>query len=120
MRKRFKNVVMVVCLLIGVTNISTVWNAYGKTIANKGMRTFSGSVISLSTADEEKGTKSEIDVTDGMGEKKVFIVTATTTMYGIKSAPLTFDRIRKGDKVKIRYITTKEGIDEAISIRITP
>jgi len=41
-------------------------------------------------------------------------------MYGAKSAPITLEKIKKDDKVKVRYTTTKEGVYKAISVRISP
>jgi hypothetical protein len=117
MNRNLRTIFTVCGLLIGMTTLS-VWNAEGKTISKGSIKTFTGTVSSISMADKEKETKSEIIVTDAKGVKKGFLVTATTTLYGIKSAPLTLEKIRRDDKVRVKYRTTKEGIDEAISVRI--
>lgn len=107
-------------LLIWAAVLSIARDADGKSIAKYSIETFTGTVSSISIADKKKGTRSEIIVTDAKSGKKVFLITATTTLYGIKSAPLTLDKIRKDNKVKVKYRTTKEGIDEAVSVRIEP
>ncbi len=107
-------------LLIWAASIGIARNADGKTITKDSIATFTGTVSSISIADKVRGTRSEIVVTDAKSGKKVFLITATTTLYGVKSAPLILDKIRKDDKVKVKYRTTKEGIDEAVSVRIEP
>lgn len=85
------------------------------TKAEKGMF-LEGTVESVSVADVHKKTKSEITVTDAAGIKESFLVKATTTIYDSASGPANLDSIKSGDKVKIKYFTTKEGIKEAVSI----
>lgn len=75
-----------------------------------------GTVESTTVADIQKGTKSEITVTDGSGKKHNFLVKSTTTIYDPASASGVLANIKKDDKVKIKYSTTPEGVNEAISI----
>jgi len=83
-------------------------------------KTVTGTVDSVSSADPAKGTKSEIILNDDKNKKFSFLITSTTTMYGAKSVAITLEKIKKGDKVKVKYATTKEGVDKAVSVRITP
>ncbi len=112
--------VSIACILLIWAAVLSIAKADGKSIVKDNIETFTGTVSSISIADKEKGTRSEIIVTDARGGKKVFLVTATTTLYGIKSMSLTLDKIIKDDKVKVKYRTTKEGIYEAVSVRIEP
>lgn len=83
-------------------------------------KTVTGTVDSVSSADPVKGTKSEIIITDEKNKKFSFLITSTTTMYGAKSVPIILEKIKKGDKVKVKYAITKEGVEKAVSVRIAP
>jgi hypothetical protein len=82
------------------------------------VKDFIGKVESVSAADPAKGTKSEIVVMDKENKKVSFIVKATTTIYDSASAAITLEKIKVGDNVNIKYKTTKEGLESAISIHI--
>ncbi len=105
--------------LCGITTLNLVQKAEGKTAKKAEARTFTGRVDAVSLADPAKGTKSEVVLIDTNKKKLSFLITSITTMYGVKSVPITLDKIKKGDKVKVKYTTTKEGVNEAISVRIT-
>jgi len=78
-----------------------------------------GDVQSVTLADPAKGTKSEIVVADKSGvepREYTFLVKTTTTIYDAEWKPLTLDKIAAGTGVKVRYATTKEGVNEAVSI----
>ena len=77
-----------------------------------------GAVDSVTVADAAKGTKSEIIVSDDAGKKTSFLVKMTTTIYDTDWKPLTLDKVTKGEKVKVRYSTTKEGVEEAVSVNV--
>lgn len=83
-------------------------------------KTFVGKVESISLADAAKGTKSEIVVIDEAGKKIDFVVKATATIYDATSSAITLDKIKKDEKVKIKYKTTKEGVELAMSIHVMP
>lgn len=118
-----KSITVVLAALILLSRISTLHftqNAEGKTTKKTETKTFVGKVNSISLANPEKGTKSEIIVINKGNKKLSFLVTSTTTMYGAKLFPITLDKIKKGDKVKVKYTTTKEGVEKAISVRVVP
>ncbi len=75
-----------------------------------------GTVESVSVADIHKETKSEITITDTAGIKESFLIKATTTIYDAASGAANLDSIKNGNKVKIKYVTTNEGLKEAVSI----
>lgn len=76
----------------------------------------SGKVESVTFADPAKGTKSEIAVVDGSGNKSDFLVKSTTTIYDTDWKATTLDKVSKDQKVRIKYTTTKEGVNEALSV----
>jgi len=77
-----------------------------------------GKVESVSLANVEKGTKTEITVVDESGKKVTFLVKSTVTIYDADHSAITLDKINKDENVKIKYSTTKEGVEEAVSIRV--
>lgn len=84
-------------------------------------KTVTGEVKSVTLADPVKGTKSEIVIVDKSGtepKEHTFLVKSTTTIYDADWKATTLDKIKQGDKVRVTYSTTKEGVDEATSIKI--
>ena len=82
------------------------------------VKTFFGKVDVVSAADPAKGIKSEIVVANEAGVKSTFLVKSTTTIYDANASTITIEKIIKGDEVKVKYITTKEGVEEAMSVRV--
>ncbi|MCX5687346.1 MAG: hypothetical protein NTV71_01670 [Candidatus Omnitrophica bacterium] len=81
-------------------------------------RVFTGKIESVSLPDIAKGTKSEITAENEKNQKLTFLVKSTTTIYDAYSNTMLLDSVKKDSNVKVAYITTKEGVNEATSIRI--
>ena len=84
-------------------------------------KTVIGEVKSVTLADPAKETKSEIVVVDkSKTEPKeyTFLVKSTTTIYDVDWKATTLDKIANGQTVKVKYTTTKEGVNEAVSINL--
>jgi hypothetical protein len=84
-------------------------------------KTLTGEVKSVTLADPIKGTKSEIVVVDKSQTEPreyTFLVKSTTTIYNTDWNAITLDKITKGQNVKVKYTTTKEGVNEAVSINL--
>lgn len=81
-------------------------------------KTLKGKVESVSLADPQKATKSEIVVSDDSGQKYTILVKSTTTIYDADWKASSLEKINKDEKVKVKYSTTKEGVNEALSINI--
>jgi len=84
-------------------------------------KTLTGEVKSVTLADPAKGTKSEIVVVDKSGtepKEYTFLVKSTTTIYDADWKAISLDKIAKDEKVRVKYITTKEGVNEAVSINL--
>jgi len=77
-----------------------------------------GKVDSVTLANPATGTKPMITVADNKGEKTVFEVTPTTTLYDADMKPITLDAIKKDASVKVKGMSLKEGTAVAISIRL--
>lgn len=121
MRDTHKQIVIVfftLCFLCIITAPGFAQKTEGKTEKKTETKIFSGTVESVSTPDPAKGTKAEIVLTDDNNKKLSFLITATTTLYSASSGPITLEKIIKGEKLKVRYITTKEGVEKAVSVRI--
>ena len=43
----------------------------------------------------------------------------TTTIYNASVEAITLDKLMKDDQVTVKYITTPEGVNEALSISLT-
>jgi hypothetical protein len=84
---------------------------------SKTVQLLDGSIVSLAVPDAARGLGSEIVVADQKGLQHVLIVKATTTIYDTAWKPTGFDVLRKNDRVKVKYITTGEGLTEALSIK---
>ncbi len=82
------------------------------------IKNLTGKVESVTIADSTKGTKSEITIADSNGQKFTFLVKLTTTIYDADWKPLTLDKISKDTNVKLKYLTTKEGVNEVSSINL--
>ncbi len=81
-------------------------------------KAFIGKVEAVSLADVAKGIKSEITIVDEKSYKLTFLVKGTTTIYDAYSNTMLLDGIKKDSNVKVTYVTTKEGVNEATSIRL--
>jgi len=78
-----------------------------------------GAVIkSVSWADPDKGTKSEIVVLDPAKKAIHILVTSTTTLWDADTKPIMSDKIIAKSRVNVIYLTTEEGINVAKSIKI--
>jgi len=77
-----------------------------------------GSVVAVTLADPAKGTKSEVTVADEKSSEKTFLVKSTTTLWSKEFKAISLDKINPGDKVKVKYTTTREGVHEAVTINI--
>ena len=77
-----------------------------------------GKVTSVMSADPARGMKPTIVVTDKKGERTLFEISPTTTLYGTDMKPVTLEVIKKGASVKVKGTMIMEGIGSATSIRL--
>jgi hypothetical protein len=76
-----------------------------------------GTTESVSLADPSKGIRPEITITGEDGKRHTFLVRATTTIYGQDWKAIALDKLEKGQQVRIQYITNKDGMPVALSIK---
>lgn len=110
--------VLILGISFGFAQTPTAPVAVPAVSVNAEMKTFTGKVESVSLADPAKGAKSEIAAVDESGKTLVFLVKSTTTIYGTDWKAILLDRINKDEKIKVKYITTKEGVQEAVSVNL--
>ncbi|MGA1865037.1 MAG: hypothetical protein ACMUHX_08245 [bacterium] len=77
-----------------------------------------GKVKMVTLADPVKGKKPEVTIINEKSNEKTFLIKGTTTIYDLNSRAITFDKLKADEKVDIKYTTTKEGVREAVSIRL--
>jgi len=82
------------------------------------VKTITGKVESVSVASPATGEKSEIVVVGKNGEKAAFLVKATTTLYDSGWKSILLSDVKKDEKIKVKYTTTKEGVNEASLINL--
>ncbi len=68
-------------------------------------------------ADPSKGIRPKISITGEDGKHYTFLVRATTTIYGQDWKAIALDKIVKGQQVRVQYITNKDGMSVALSIK---
>ena len=76
-----------------------------------------GFVSAVSCADPAQGQRSELTVRTDTGRLDTLLVKATTTIYDAAGTAVTLDALHK-QRVKVKYITSTEGVHEALSIKI--
>jgi hypothetical protein len=77
-----------------------------------------GVVRSVSSADQTKGTKSEITVKDAAGKIIQILVTSTTTIWDGDAKAILLDKIAPHSRVNVIYLSTEEGINIGKSIKV--
>jgi hypothetical protein len=81
-------------------------------------KTMEGNVETVTLADSAKGTKSEVKIVVKKSGEMTFLVKSTTTLWSHDFKVISLDKIKPDDKIKVKYTTTKEGVCEAVSIKI--
>jgi len=117
-----RNILFILLLLAFATSICLAQNpaAPVKPVVSTAVvtKTLSGKVDSVTVADPAKGTKSEIVVIGDTGVKTALLVKTSTTIYDADWKAITLDKIQKDAMVKVKYATTKEGVNEATWISL--
>jgi hypothetical protein len=80
------------------------------------VRVIRGKIKTVTLADAVKGTKSGITVIDEKGQVFELLVKSTTTIYDPEFKAAGLAGLAADMNVKVKYITTKEGVLEAVSV----
>jgi hypothetical protein len=81
-------------------------------------KALSGKVESVILGDAAKGVVSKITAIEENGAKVTFLVKAATKISDSAMKMLTLDKIKKDDKISVKYVISKEGMSEATSISL--
>ena len=108
-------VVFVFCFSAVYSLASQATQAAKKPVQHK---TFVGTVETLTMGDTAKGTKTELVVVNEAKQKMTFVVTAATVVHDSQGKATAVDKCKAGTKVSVKYTTTAEGVNDAISIKI--
>jgi hypothetical protein len=117
--KRFLVIAMLVMFVSGVcyaaeNPLKGAVKVVEKAVASK----VTGKVEAVSLADAAKGTKSEIVVVEKDGKKLTILVMETTPILDAAGKAITLDKIQKDEEVTVKYMCTKEGVNEAEAIHV--
>ena len=117
-----KIIALTLCILAqAFGTASWVWAddlAIAASIPIVAQTTLTGVIKSVSWADLNKGTKSEIVVIDASKKTTHVLVTSTTTLWDKDAKAIMSDKIVVKSKVSVIYLTTPEGINIGKSIKI--
>jgi hypothetical protein len=76
-----------------------------------------GTVESVTIAEPARGIRPELSMLGADGKHYLFLVRSTTTIYSPDWKPCTLDKIVNGQNVRVQYITNKDGMLVALSIK---
>jgi hypothetical protein len=76
-----------------------------------------GNIETFTIADPTKGIRPELSIISEDGKRYTFLVRTTTTIYGPDWKAIALEKLEKGWPVRIQYITNKEGMFVALSIK---
>ena len=108
----------VAILLVGLMSLCMISGTVSAKGTKAAAENVTGKVVSVMTADPAKGMKPTVTVADRKGEKTVFEITSTTTLYGADMKPITLKALNKDASVKVKGAMIKEGSGVATSIRL--
>ena len=76
-----------------------------------------GKVETVVLTDLKNETRPKITIVADDGQKHIFIIRQTTTIYDPGWNPITLDKIMKGQYVRVKYKINKDGFKVALSIK---
>lgn len=88
--------------------------------ASRTVQSMTGMVTAVSCADPAQGQRSEMSIRSDSGRVDTVLIKATTTLYDNHGNAMALEALRRNQKVKVKYITSIEGVREALSIMVAP
>ena len=76
-----------------------------------------GKIDDIHIADPAKGIRPKIFLTGEEGKSYIFLISSTTTIYGLDWKAIHLNKLIVGQQVTVSYITNKDGYQEAQSIK---
>jgi len=80
--------------------------------------TLTGMVKSVTPEDAAKGVKPAIVVADNAGKQANCLVTPSTKISGKEGKPIQLSQLAAGEHVSVKYVMTKDGMKEALKIKL--
>lgn len=81
-------------------------------------KTVTGRIQSVSLGDTAKNLKPEIEIIDKMNKTRKIVVMPATVISDKEGKVVSLDKVTKGENVSVKYTVTKEGVKEALTIKI--
>jgi hypothetical protein len=81
-------------------------------------KVMSGSVRKVTLGDPSRGVLSEVTIIDDKSVEDAFFIKSTTTLWSKDYKAIDLDKISPNDRIKVKYVKTREGLAEAVSINI--
>ncbi len=125
-KDRMKRVLLLICALGLIFSTYLAAQAEGvpsKKVTPQGVqkkvrpKDIRGKVESVVLTDLENETRPKITIIADDGQKHIFIIRPTTTIYDPGWNPITLDKIMKGQYVRVKYKINKDGFKVALSIK---
>jgi len=79
-----------------------------------------GQIKSVTLENGAKGIKPAIVVSESAGNEASIMVMPATVISDKDGKQIAPDKLVVGDKVRVKYTQTREGVKEAVKIKITP
>ena len=76
-----------------------------------------GAIEAITLAEPSKGIRPELSLLGSDGRRYLFLVRSTTTIYGHDWKPVTLDKLRSGELVRVQYLSNKDGMLVSLSIK---
>jgi len=76
-----------------------------------------GKIDAITLSEPSLGIRPEIVLSGEDGKKYTFLIRTTTTIYGTDWKAISIDKLVKGERVRVQYITNKDGFLVAQSIK---
>jgi hypothetical protein len=81
-------------------------------------KTFEVAVDTVTVADPVKGVLPQVSVTGQDGKAVTFNIASAAMIHDSEMKMVTLDKLVKGEKVQVKYLTLPNGVLEAHSIKI--
>jgi hypothetical protein len=125
-KDEMQKILVRLCIFIFICSICIAGQSYVTSAENiptgriqKNLQTYEikGSVDSVVLEDLVYEIRPKIKIIAENGDKYVFIIRSTTTIYDTGWKPTTLDKIMKGQYVRVKYKINKDGFKVALSIK---
>lgn len=108
--------------LVAMLSFGSVCFAQGMSTASTSVavadQSVMGKVQSVTLGDAAKKVNAEIVIVDKMNKEQKIAVMPATVITDKEGKMVTLDKVANGTSVSVKYMVTKEGVKEALTINI--